>query len=67
MGGEEGEQGYTQKDMRRLVGVRVKEDLSPSCESVPDPELNDSILDPDMSRTCVSVCIYITLRNSHYD
>ncbi len=45
---------------------RVEEDLSPSCESVPDLELNDSILDPDMSRrlcvclhdVCESVCIY---------
>lgn len=27
-----------------------KEELSPSCESVPDPQLNDSILDPDMCR-----------------
>lgn len=37
------------------TGGEAEEDLSPSCESVPDPELNDSILDPDMSRRlCVA-------------
>lgn len=39
-----------------------KEELSPSCESVPDPQLNDSILDPDVGGyvkahdTCKYVC-----------
>lgn len=39
-------------------GGRVEEDPSPSCESVPDPELNDSILDPDMSRR-LCVCLHV--------
>ena len=36
---------------------REEEDPSPLCESVPDPQLNDSILDPDMGRVCVCVCV----------
>lgn len=42
-------QGHTQ-DRRRPRGGRAEDDLRPSSESVPDPELNDSILDPDMGR-----------------
>lgn len=39
-----------------MEGGRVGDKLSPSSESVPDPELNDSILDPDMSRR-LCVCV----------
>lgn len=52
---------------------RVEEDLSPSCESVPDPEPNDSIGSRHKQQAvyvCVSMydaCVCITLRDSHYN
>ena len=47
-----------QEEAGERGGGGGEEDLSPSCESVPDPKLNNSILDPDMRRRmCEYVCI----------